>query len=284
MQSEYLPRHGKIDAKVELVTPMQAKQWIDENNLENNRSIIKARVDSYVRLIQAGQWMVAQPIVFDQNGKLLDGQHRLVAVYKSGRAVEFLVARGVDANAFWVIDTGAPRSATNIAKMHSTQVKGDHLACLRAMYLAPGTKSYTLSPLEAIKKTEALWEGISFACTGGTTGSKSAQLRVKSSVLNAVVARAYYHENHKRLEEFLWVVRTGFSNGRQDDAAVVLRSAYQAVRQGVYSIGTTRAELFILTQIALADFFLKKKTRTNRFLVPESPKNVWFIPEIDDPK
>ena len=71
---------------------------------------------------------------------------------------------------------------------------------------------------------------------------------VTHSALRAVVARAYYHENHKRLQEFMYVVDSGYAVTPNDDAAIALRNFYlqnKSIRNSNSGIG--RELLFFKT-------------------------------------
>jgi hypothetical protein len=55
-----------------------------------------------------------EAIVFDSQGKLLDGQHRLWACVESETEFETIVVSGVDPDTFSTIDTGSKRSAADV--------------------------------------------------------------------------------------------------------------------------------------------------------------------------
>ena len=76
----------------ELVTPAMAAFWLLNN--KSNRPLRASTVNMYARQMTAGQWQLThQGICLDATGNLVDGQHRLNAVVKSGVAVWILVSR-----------------------------------------------------------------------------------------------------------------------------------------------------------------------------------------------
>lgn len=92
------------------VTPEIAELWLQRN--VNNRPIRAARVASLARDMDADHWKyTGEAIKFDTEGNLLDGQHRLAAVVKSGATVKMLVVIGLEASAQNFMDAGARRSA-----------------------------------------------------------------------------------------------------------------------------------------------------------------------------
>lgn len=98
------------DWEVLEITPELAKQWL-ERNIENNRGIRPQVVDAYARDMAAGRWHITgDPIRFDEDGNLIDGQHRLHAVIKSGVPITSCVVRGIRREAFFVIDSGIRRT------------------------------------------------------------------------------------------------------------------------------------------------------------------------------
>ena len=100
-------------AEVCVVTPAIARDWIQVNT--KNRRIRSAKVDQYDASMRAGRWAFnGQAIVFDVHGRLMNGQHRLLACIKAGVSFKVLVVHGVDAEAFDTLDTGAARTAGDI--------------------------------------------------------------------------------------------------------------------------------------------------------------------------
>lgn len=70
---------AKITAKVETITPEIAKTMLGEN--VNNRRISRDNVNLFAREIRNGEWRFnGEAIKFGKDGRLLDGQHRLLAV------------------------------------------------------------------------------------------------------------------------------------------------------------------------------------------------------------
>ena len=80
------------------VEPEQAQKWLERNIA--NRTLRPSRVQEYATAMTEGRWRyTADPIRFDSDGKLIDGQHRLMAVVRSGCTVEMHVVRGLSPEA-----------------------------------------------------------------------------------------------------------------------------------------------------------------------------------------
>lgn len=100
-----------METKIMSVTPELAAQWLGHN--QGNRVIRPARVAAMVADMQAGKWKLThQGVAFDQDGNLLDGQHRLTAIVKSGVTVDMLVTTGMDReDTLMAMDSGKSRTA-----------------------------------------------------------------------------------------------------------------------------------------------------------------------------
>lgn len=94
------------------VTPTKAKEWLDLN--DGNRIISPKVVAAYARDMAKGDWLFnPSPISFDTDGKLVDGQHRLLAVIQSGMPQKFHVAYNIPREHRKVIDIGRKRSVAD---------------------------------------------------------------------------------------------------------------------------------------------------------------------------
>jgi hypothetical protein len=77
--------------------------------------VSRARVKSIARAIQAGRWRCnGEPLILDQDGRLLDGQHRLAAVIEANQAIDSFVMVGIDPAHFSTIDQGAKRTGGDV--------------------------------------------------------------------------------------------------------------------------------------------------------------------------
>jgi hypothetical protein len=100
-----------------LVDPALAEQWLTRN--EGNRRVFSTRVAFYAGQMKAGLWRDdnPDPVVFDTNERLANGQHRLWAILESGHSARLLVLRGADPQLRHVLDTGASRSASDLLQI-----------------------------------------------------------------------------------------------------------------------------------------------------------------------
>jgi hypothetical protein len=82
----------EITFKLEIVTPKKADEYLKHNI--RNRKPRRQVVNELCTIIAKDEWRVVhQPIAFDGVGRLVDGQHRLMAIVKTGEALPMYVAR-----------------------------------------------------------------------------------------------------------------------------------------------------------------------------------------------
>lgn len=93
----------------EIITPQIALQYLKRNN--NIRTPDLNRVTRLAYSIKRGEWVTThQGIAFDTMGQLVDGQHRLLAIVEANRAIELMVATGVEIDAVAEMDRNTPRN------------------------------------------------------------------------------------------------------------------------------------------------------------------------------
>lgn len=105
-----------MKAEVITITPILAKDFLSKNT--SNRLVHKGTVSLYASIMERGQWKLnGEGIVLDTNGNLLNGQHRLSAVIKCNKNIDFLVVSGVGSDSYTTFDTGKKRSAQDVFKI-----------------------------------------------------------------------------------------------------------------------------------------------------------------------
>lgn len=108
-----------MKSEVKTITPDLALQYLDDNIAEN-RSIRQATVSKYARDMRHGRWRLThQGIAFDENGKLIDGQHRLWAIVEANIPIDMLVTTGIPVGDVVVIDGGLSRNIKDQIKFVS---------------------------------------------------------------------------------------------------------------------------------------------------------------------
>jgi len=202
------------------VTPELATKWLEHNT--HNRKVNQTTVDRYAKDMNEGRWKVThQGIAFDENGTLIDGQHRLWAVFSSGATVKMRVFFNMPTDTMGCVDTGKARSHLDVMKLTSSfdNLSMYHLAILRAMFRRSIPH---IRPESVGAETELLQkhkEAIEFALKYFYSTKVA---KITTAVVAAVIARAYYSCNKDKLIRFCEVLHSGMAAGPHEYAGAVL--------------------------------------------------------------
>lgn len=135
-----------MDARVEVISPAYAKELLERSM--PNRPLSEHTVARYAVDMADGLWINnGQGIVISDTGELLDGQHRLHAIIKSGKTVAMLVVRGVPRQAFVTMDSGKGRKLSDVLAIEGYKYRFNlgAAAKLAYNYIAGVSSSYTTS-------------------------------------------------------------------------------------------------------------------------------------------
>ncbi|MGW0681793.1 hypothetical protein ACWD2L_00325 [Streptomyces sp. NPDC002754] len=99
------------------ITPAMAAKWLAEAN-SHNRGTRPDRVEAYARDILAKTWLEnGDALRFDENGVLLDGQHRLAAIVEADKAIPMFVVTGLPPEAQETMDSGIRRTLSDVLQL-----------------------------------------------------------------------------------------------------------------------------------------------------------------------
>jgi hypothetical protein len=109
-----------VNIRLVEVTPELAKEFLKHTKI--NRPLSVSNVNFLTREILKNSWMLTgESIKFDSDGYLIDGQHRLNAIIKSGKKVLLMIMYGVDSNVFSVLDTGRKRTGSDVLAINGLE-------------------------------------------------------------------------------------------------------------------------------------------------------------------
>lgn len=217
--------------KTELVemSPELATKLLANN--PSNRNVSQGRVYQYATDMLLGTWSTTgQAISVCEDGHLLDGQHRLYAVIKSGVTVPMVLVTGLPASGEY--DAGRPRSLRDRLVMSGTVE--EELATRRAVAVAklaiecnPPKDGRAGGSVASQRQSVALWlqqhqdlaEFISEIPDGHRRGSVCSA-PIVLAMLSALAVGAPKED----LLAWLDVVGTGYGHGPKDDPAICLRN------------------------------------------------------------
>lgn len=110
-----------MKTKLKTITPEIAAEMLSRN--KNNRKMNEKHILSLIKEIQEGRWKInGDNIRLNTCGNIIDGQHRLHAVVRSGITIQTWVMDGLSNDVFDTIDVGKRRSS------------GDTLSCRGETY------------------------------------------------------------------------------------------------------------------------------------------------------
>lgn len=93
--TELNPADLGLEITIEIISPEEAQSYL--NNNAKHRPIKEKKVNEYMGEMREGKWRLnGKTICFDSTGRLLNGQHRLSAVVRSGVPLTTVVVRGLD--------------------------------------------------------------------------------------------------------------------------------------------------------------------------------------------
>lgn len=129
-----------IEAQIETITPDKAALLLQGNT--ENRRVLSRVVDKYAAAMSRGEWVLnGEGIQIAHNGRLLNGQHRLLACIKAGANFPCLVVRGVDPAAFSTMDDVARRSMSDVLSIEGEAYQTALAGALRYLFLIEKTGS-----------------------------------------------------------------------------------------------------------------------------------------------
>lgn len=145
-----------------LITPEIGRKILSQHN--NYRALNERRVKLYCEAMKSGSWCISQPIMFNEEGKLCDGQHRIQAVIDSGIPQWFIVLCGIPFESISSLDNGQSRTLNQVLCYERSE------AFSRAAQIVRGVKLLPNNHMKVILNSEIpiLWdkysEQIAFVC------------------------------------------------------------------------------------------------------------------------
>ncbi len=231
------------------ITPAIATEWLETRG--NNRQVMDSTVEKYAMDMREGRWVFnGAPIQFDEEGKLLNGQHRLWAIIEAGFTMDAIVQWGIPREAQATIDAGAKWQTKDILYMAGEKncvllqatlrwVFRDDIGSILSSRGISNSKS-----LELLKKHPGVRRSVDFiaAVRGPLQPSVAAFLHYKVSQADQEKADEFFHRLADgvelkttnpvyRLRERL-ISYMGHGRMHQVDALAIAIIAWNAFRAG----------------------------------------------------
>jgi hypothetical protein len=126
-------RREGVGVQIVDVDPATARLWLERN--PKNRDLRAKEASKYAFDMRNGDWQfTGEPIIFDDDGNLIDGQHRLLGLIEAEVTLPFLVVRGVSDTAQDDIDSGIPRKFADVLKIAGEPNSNALAAITRKVY------------------------------------------------------------------------------------------------------------------------------------------------------
>jgi hypothetical protein len=232
-----------------LVTPQMAQNWLQTN--ENNRRVQQDRVKLYAAAMARGGWhFTHQGIAFYEDGRLADGQHRLLAIVLSGASVWMNVTYGLKLPAATAVDAGRPRNLTNAMHFMGMDTRNKFVPVARALFQeymaqrgAGSVRGRAIDNDVFITFCESAREAVEFSVSSSYT-----RKGLSHAVVRAAVSAAWFSRDRDRLSEFKEQLLSGVISSNSDSAVAKLRDWLHTSKT---TNGTARPEIWRRTCTAL---------------------------------
>ncbi len=231
------------------ITPEEAGDCLTERNTDNFREPTACVLDALKGGLRAAEWIFnGNPLIFDRQGKLRDGQKRLRACKETGVPIVCLVVAGVDREADRTLDTNEVRTfRQHVRKRGEKSVNQLGGLVVWLLKMEKGhelhARKYTVTGL--LRFYEAHVEALRKAVV-----TRSPHPAVSISLAAALRYQAQAHSYEREVDEFLELLRTG-AGLLEGDPLLALRKAFEPVGRQKKNIG------LVLNSVTKAAMFLK---------------------------
>ena len=261
-----------MEVCVETITPELAAEYLSKNI--KNRSIRKQVVEAYAREIKRGTFVLThQGIAFDENGQLIDGQHRLMAIAASGTPVKMVVSRGVVPTALTVVDRGASRTIRDVIALDNNE-SGETYSMMRngimlsaiSQLVSCGYRKMKLTSNEVLKLFETFGEHTHVAFRHGINRAIG-----RSQIISAALASMHCGVEHNDIEKFFKVFnKSDIHNCEDYNVQAALNWRRQIDDAKLQGNPMSNSKIYLGTQNAIWHFV--NNTKTSRIVADVRPR------------
>lgn len=263
-EHELTPEGSKFrlptEPMVMTVTPDMASDWLSYRNHPKNRPLSKSVAGKYQADMESGRWaLTPEGLIFDTQGQIISGQHRLKAVANSGKSFQFWVFPDQPRDIFDVVDQGYKRTAAHVLRVpHAVSIANAarHLAAL-ADGDRWGMPRFPKITTPEIVETFRAWPEITWYATEASTVYGSTGMPVGAHL--ALLAQAARTEHIGRIEPWLDALHTGASLA-PGDARLALRNRFQSGIQVIS--GVNRRDLAYALMVKAWNAFVQDQDIT----------------------
>lgn len=202
-----------MNAKLERITPETAAVMLQLN--KNNRPVNTRHVKSLAREIQEGRWQVNGDTIAFSSDRLVDGQHRLMAIIESGIPVTTFVVRGVASESFLTKDSGKRRKTCDAMAINGVPWANSVAAvCLKVWQYFDGGRIGTMNKSPSTSELMEIYE--QHPDIQRSVQMISTKQRIITPSLIASLHYLFSRHDQDAADKFLQDVLTGASLGPED--------------------------------------------------------------------
>lgn len=220
-----------MKTKIEFITPKLAEKLLSRNCI--NRPVKKTTVDYYSDIIKRGQWELnGESIKISKEGILLDGQHRLMAIVKSGIGIKTVIVEGLDSSTFDTIDQGVARSTSDLFYVEGIKNSSKMSSIISRYYILSDSKQIGNSGanfkklrltkrdyINEYKNNEVLWDDI---CKNASQCYKKVKL-ITLSEIGGYMAFMIIIKKHNKENVYSFFRQLFFNENIENITIITLR-------------------------------------------------------------
>lgn len=220
--------------RVEEVSPTKAAMWLQAN--KSNRPARRSRVTKLAQLIRSGRFRLnGEAIKFGRSGRLLDGQHRLMAIVLADMPVKCFVIWDLDESVFPTLDRPTVRTVADALNEPNAKA----LAAALSMLVAYKRNGIDVNGWKRLEPDEALQMLPQFPALPESVVAGAGMPRALG-ISRTVAATAHYlfaEKDREAANNFIERLRTGEGLMSGDPildlrAALMSRTASTTMREG----------------------------------------------------
>lgn len=216
-----------MDTRIETIDKDKASEYLSHNMV--NRKLSQGRVSQYADSLARGDWQLnGESIKFNDKGEMIDGQHRLNAIIKSGVPMLTVVVYGISDDVS-VMDRGRNRSVTDALLVEGFDKSIATNTCVAMAKLHYRTQIGSSNCSDSFVRKFIEENAEVLLRLNAILGRGSSKSSHRQLVKNAPMELALFYALNvevpwEEIEEFISIIKTGFYENRKQTSAIVLRN------------------------------------------------------------
>lgn len=193
--------------RIETITPSSAERYLAKT--KRNRSVKASHLRELEQAMSTGAFLTAgDPIRFNSQGELIDGQHRLLACIHTGTHFDAVIVTQLEPKAQDVIDTGLRRSHADIFQLKGYTNTNNLTATLRWLWRFDNhwETSYPLRP-QVADLEDTFWKHP--RVKESLTIGNNIRALIPAKSLGSALWVLFIEKHLKEAEEFFKQLHTG---------------------------------------------------------------------------